>query len=236
MKTTILTLLIIVLLAGIGLLGYQYYFQEQVDRTTPNVDLAEVGDNEDQNEGEVQKEPAVCHKFYPGDHPLFPLVFRDNTVDTSTWKTYRSDTFGFEIQHPADWRVNFSSASSPFEPAQSGLLARLSFYPSAESEKQIDAFYMYARSLEEYILRTTNSEINIPGYVKRFYSLNNTIGVQVDSQARLPLPDDSGGGYTLEGGPCNTIVSFNLTDEFNNGKYTKELEQILLSFTLINNL
>ena len=235
MKTIILALCIAVILALIGVVGYQYYWDKNIeDVTNRNADI-ETEKNRDVDEHATQNTRDICHKLHTGNYPLFPLVFPENKVDTSNWKVYRNEKFGFEIKYPVNWEVEFDGMPGLSYPGERGYLGEFSVFPTESQSNRIDVFSMYANSLGAYIVSITNSELGFPGYVKKFYLLNNTVGVHALSQSSEIREVDFIERYTLEGA-CNTVILFDLADRSNDGKYAKELQAMFLTFSLLNNL
>lgn len=47
-----------------------------------------------------------------------------NNVDTSDWKTYRNEEFGFEVRYPSIWEMDIQSSTGSFLPTDGQLSKR----------------------------------------------------------------------------------------------------------------
>lgn len=88
--TPIIVILVMVITAAVGYTGLMVW--------------------QDRAEIEIQNsKPAVYDELTEDRSAIetpFPGEPNASKVDTSDWKTYRSDDFGFEVRYPEDWVVN----------------------------------------------------------------------------------------------------------------------------------
>lgn len=163
------------------------------------------------------------------------LEFPENDLDTSDWKTYRNEEFGFEVRYPGDWGIDFfDTGNSTFDGSGGNQpkTGSLALFPSniRNIDNQIYVLGFRNLSLENEIKSLENDELFPEAGVNRYVKVNNTFGIETN--------DFEGPGFYVYkryilAGKNKTTYEFRGLNEPNASKYQLELEQILLSFKLI---
>lgn len=101
-KTGIMLVSATIILLVVGL--YFFTSREAVSPVQPNENV-EISSQNEKNE---QAEKAAQETTTP------PPV--TETIDTSNWKTYRNEQYGFEVRYPQDWNVeeDYARAGNSF--------------------------------------------------------------------------------------------------------------------------
>ena len=66
--------------------------------------------------GDVQVFFALDVQATAQDKNLLEIIANTlitNSVDTSAWKTYRNEKYGFEVKYPPEWSIEFDMAADP---------------------------------------------------------------------------------------------------------------------------
>jgi hypothetical protein len=167
------------------------------------------------------------------------LSFPDNNIDTSDWKTYRNEIYGFEFKYPKEWLIVDDLAigqnKETGEPSiyfyDSGFSGYVATKKSDDS-KDVEIFNVYQSSLSETVNKLKNNEVG-GGLVSvdKYFKLNNTIGLKIEIE---DYTGDNGvafySDYVLSGrvGTDNIIFKFRILS-----KDKLVFEQILLSFKFV---
>ncbi len=155
------------------------------------------------------------------------LTFPDNVLDTSDWKTYQNKEFGFEVKYPKDWELENMIEQQ----------LRFIFWPISRHRPDDRGTYVFIsdKTLEGFV-QDAHANPNDFKSVSKFIH-NGMAGVIIEVKLGLwnesyPFPDEREiiKQYTFDIG--NHRVTF--YSPSNDNGFNAVLEQILLSFKLIN--
>lgn len=107
----IIVIAAIIAAAGIG---GGLYFKESKNQQN----LIELG-RQKEKEAEALKEKILRQQRQQleaaGENPA---TSQPSPIDTSTWKTYRNEKYGFEVEYSSSWKVEFSDPYFTFTPLE----------------------------------------------------------------------------------------------------------------------
>ncbi|MEZ4104099.1 MAG: hypothetical protein R3B60_02310 [Candidatus Paceibacterota bacterium] len=142
------------ILITIGILSVISYNNQ--DKEINHVSPSEMDNNTkpDINTDEVTKQDNIKYE---------PLKFPDNNLDTSDWKTYQNEEFGFEVKYPSDWEVEVSKKDFLIRP-----ITKID--PNDDGGVYISVSDL---SLNDYVENRISSDVSLKGWVVN----NNMQGV-----------------------------------------------------------
>lgn len=94
----IILILVILVIAGYGI---YVYFLGNTNKNTNTVSNVNVSTNENVNK--VSNTNTVVNANTPANTNT--TTNTNTNVDTSGWKTYENDTYGYSVKYPREWRI-----------------------------------------------------------------------------------------------------------------------------------
>lgn len=175
-------LLILITLALI--LGGVAFILWRMDKTSPPVAVPQPTPKE---ASETPNETEKFSKILDGEYSL-------NAIDTSNWKTYRNEKYGFEVKYPENWETGnphleegkgfniwFAEKGKLYAVegnGESAIVLSISFKTNPHY-KTTEEFLLYKKQVVKDFSVKKVTDMSIPMY----YSIGYGEGIQVASEA-----------------------------------------------------
>lgn len=131
-----------------------------------------------------QEEPLISLSTKPGEIAPETTPTEPSEIDTSKWKTYRNEEYGYEVKYPKNWQVNDSKLSSVYWIISEEIQLKSPY----TIPLKIEVKERRRRTLEEWISRPEMPEYS---YIREEYVVFEGIeGVIVYDPITMTVPSE----------------------------------------------
>lgn len=165
-----------------------------------------------------QQRPASTQTPVAAKRKTAPAAVTPRAIDTSQWKSYRSEKYGFVVKYPEDWIVNpgsgtgvdFISIGKPYSANEPHIAVTLAIQPN-ENPKKLSIKEWFDGQLQRLKAKPeSQGNVTIGGQPAMFMENTNSFGTQHDTFTLLRETDVLSLSYTRRGPfdpTCAAIVS-----------------------------
>jgi hypothetical protein len=146
---------VIVLVTVLGAAGWLFVTKQSQNGADLTQKGVEVKNNNRQEEKQVVKEDGQKQ----GEEKVEELKTTD--IDTSNWKTYRNEEFGFEVKYPEGWEITPRSEHEDAMVWSIGLREKNKYYSYEGSLEDIAVHIIVQRGDETYLNNSRQHTLNV---------------------------------------------------------------------------